>query len=185
MGKKIFAYLKDSPKLPLLLRALNDLAQPTLLFGDGIPPALQRRYESTTLRFVAKRLDPNKAAQRCDVGLTNATFGTTSLLLQAGKPVLTVPLVLEQAILAQVVQRLGVGLEVSFSTQGKVPSCVNAVLEGAHFAARAGELARSWSDFDAAHQEPAMLQRMRELLSLRLARGAMPTLGDVKSPVVR
>jgi UDP:flavonoid glycosyltransferase YjiC (YdhE family) len=109
-GKRIFAYLKPFDTLPDLLAALRDLRLPTLVFLDGASPSLRDHYESPALRFAPGRLDLQAVGATCDLAVLNGGHNATAVLLLAGRPVLTVPLNLEQAYNGSAVARLEAGL---------------------------------------------------------------------------
>jgi UDP:flavonoid glycosyltransferase YjiC (YdhE family) len=108
-GRRVFAYLKNTPHLPHVMACLAESGLPTLAFIDGMDEEMRRRPAAPTVRFAAGRLDAERAARACDLAVTHGTFGTTAMMLAAGKPVLMLPLVLEQGILARKVERLGAG----------------------------------------------------------------------------
>ena len=109
-GPRLFAYLKPCKALPQLLRKLKDLRCPVLVACDGIDAAAVQAFTSPTMRFETVKVDLSLVGRECDLAITNGNHGTTSGLLLAGKPVLHVPLHLEQLLLARAVSRLGAGL---------------------------------------------------------------------------
>ncbi len=115
-GPRIFAYLKPSPGLPTALQQLKQSGFRTLVVGDGITPELQKQFASPSLCFVPERLDLWEVARSCDVAINNANHGTTVHLLLAGKPVLSLPIYLEQQLIAGAVNQIGAGLAVSAQT---------------------------------------------------------------------
>ena len=108
-GKKVFAYLKNFPALPQLLALLRQTGCPTIMHVDGVTAEFQRQHESSTLCFHANRLDLPRAARECDLAILNGTHGSTVLTLLAGKPMLQLPLMLEQQLNARATVRLGAG----------------------------------------------------------------------------
>ena len=67
----------------------------------------ERQHAWPTLCFQANRLDLHRAAAECDLAILNGTHGSTVLTLLAGKPILQLPLVLEQELNARATVRLG------------------------------------------------------------------------------
>ena len=109
-GPRVFAYLKPFSTLPMLLATLNRKRHPTLIFGDKIPPDIERQYASESLRFVQRPLDMDAVGRTADVAICNATHGATTQLLLSGIPLLLLPLHAEQSLVARNVERLGAGL---------------------------------------------------------------------------
>ena len=65
------------------------------------------------MRMVDQPVDIAAAARECDVAILNGTHASTAAVLLAGKPILQLPLFLEQQLIAQNVERLGAGLTAS------------------------------------------------------------------------
>ena len=98
-GRRVFAYLKDSPAVPELLAWLARSGHPTLAYVDGVDAKKLERANSPTMRFERERLDTARVAWECDVAVLNATHGTTASVLIAGKPVMLLPIFLEQGLI--------------------------------------------------------------------------------------
>ena len=168
-GKRVYAYLKPFPALPDLLTALNGRGNPTLVFVDGIDRATQQRFASPTLRFENEQLDLAQVGRECDLAILNANHGTLSQLLLAGRPMLQLPLALEQRLLAEAVCRLGAG-EIAPPTSGKaevIERKLDLMLsdEGERYAQAARRFAAAHADFDPQRQRQQMLGRVEQLLA--------------------
>ena len=147
-GPRVFAYLKPCKALPQLLDKLKALRCPTLVVCDGIDAAVVEAHASPTLRFETTKLDLSLVGRECEVAITNGNHGTTSGLLLAGKPVLHVPLHLEQLLLARAVSRLGAGL-VGPSDQGEaLCRCLEELLRSGAPARAAAAFATRHAAFD-------------------------------------
>jgi hypothetical protein len=109
-GKKVLAYLKPSPALPVLLEQLRRLRAASLVVCPDLDPALAAKCEGTRVRIERTPIDLEAACRACDLAIGNGTHGFTAAALLAGKPQLMLPLVLEQRLTAQRVQQLGGGL---------------------------------------------------------------------------
>lgn len=162
-GRKVFAYLKNFPAAPQLLQFLNQRGLPTLVYPDGIPPQMMRRFASSTLRFQTRRPDTSRVAQECDVGITNANHGTTAALLMAGKPLLAVPLVIEQAVTARRVRELGVGQDAPARNPERLVQRFCELLESDTFFQAARGLAGCLT-LDPARQRQQMLRSVEAAL---------------------
>ncbi len=106
-GKKVFAYLKVFPVLPQLLGLLAQAACACVVHIEGITAGFERQHAARTLHFQNNRLDLRRAAAECDLAIFNGTHGSTVLTLLAGKPVLQLPLVVEQELNTRATVRLG------------------------------------------------------------------------------
>ncbi len=108
-GKKIVAYLKPCPVLPDLLSLLAQSNCPTVVHVEAMPADLPRRFAAANLCFEDRRLDLKRAAAECDAAILNGTHGSTLLMHLSGKPVLQLPIYLEQEVNARATVRLARG----------------------------------------------------------------------------
>ena len=108
-GRRIFAYLKPFKTLPELLEAIQRTGCPALIYVDEIDAALRERFENSNMRFARQRLDLAAVSASCDIAILNGGHNATCLMLLAGKPVMTVPLNLEQAYNGSSVAKLDAG----------------------------------------------------------------------------
>ncbi len=105
-GKQIYAYLNRFPARDQLLARLAELGCPTIVSLAGADEQAARRFSAANLRFESRHLDMRQVAAECDLAILNGNHGTTIAMLLAGKPVLQIPTVLEQAHNAQATARL-------------------------------------------------------------------------------
>jgi hypothetical protein len=164
VGKRLYAYLKHFPALEALLSFLRDSRLPTLVLCDGIPVDVQRRYASGRLRFEQERLDMQAVARTCDVAVLNAGHGTTAAVLLAGKPILQIPVFLEQVMLARAINPIGATLNASLKDAGQIVSRLRRLLTEVSFTAAAQAFAGQYADYDPVAEHERMLVRLDELL---------------------
>ena len=175
-GKRIYAYLKPCPALPDLLGVLRDRGDRTLVLADRIDERVRRRFESESLRFETDRLDMQQVAAECDAAIHNANHGTLATLLLAGKPMLQLPITLEQRVLAGAVCKLGAGEVALTHETGKaaeIASALDAVIGDERYASAARGFQSRYARFDPAVQR----QQMLELLDAMLPKANPPRLG--------
>ena len=183
-GKRIYAYLKDSPLVPDLLEALVRRGHRTVVYCDGVNDDVRRRFQGPTVRFEDERLDLAQAGRECDLAIHNANAGTAAEMLLAGRPALQLPLVLEQVLTARAVERLAAGETVT-SSEGKAdPAAVarklDAVLSDPTYAEAARRFAGKYAAFDWEARRREMVGRLEQLLPGRApARPAAATTGAV------
>ena len=128
-----------------------------------------RRHECGTLKFSRRRLDLSLVADQCDAAVLNGGHGVTAQMLLAGKPVMEIPLAMEQRMLASAVARLGAGLAASSRDEESIARKLKALLGGA-CDEPAAEFASRYAAFDAGEQRRAMLERVLSLLGVNHAR---------------
>lgn len=110
--RRVFAYLKPFDTIGTVLEILNKLELPSMVACDGLSSELRRQYSSATLAFAPPNVDLTQMAQDCHFAITNANHTTTCRFLLAGKPVMMIPLHLEQELVAEAVLRAGAGVVV-------------------------------------------------------------------------
>lgn len=108
-GKKIFAYLGNFPTRGALLDAVAAIGQPALVCASGMDAAACAALSRGTLRLSPRLFDVGRVLDECDLVITHGGTLACSALL-AGKPMLTLPLHLEQQLTATKIQSLGASL---------------------------------------------------------------------------
>lgn len=162
-GPRVLVYLKCSPETEHVLAALRDLRWPTVAYLDDASESLRRRLASATVRIADAPLDLTIAAEDCDVAILNGGHGVTAEMLLAGKPVLQIPLALEQQMTADAAARLGAGASCAAKSAGEVRSSLETLLaDGCADAAR--RFAARYESFDPGRQRRTMVDRVEELL---------------------
>lgn len=163
-GKRIYAYLKPFPALPRLLALLAELRCPTIVCVDGVDEKLRRRFNVPTLRFETERLDLAEVGRQCDLAILNGNHGTTVSMLLAGKPILQLPIFLEQALNAKAVARLSAGLGALSDRPEQIAVRLMTMLHSDKFTEAARAFAIRYAAFDPQRQIDKMLRRAEDLI---------------------
>jgi len=109
-GKRIFAYLHAPyPHLERALLALASSGARVLVHLPGGNAALMQKYDGERLRFAPRLLDFSKVVSGCDLCVCHGNVGTTLGMLQAGRPLLMLPMHLENFLIGRSVARAGAG----------------------------------------------------------------------------
>ena len=112
-----------------------------------------------------------RAAAECDLAVLHAGQGATAAVLLAGKPILQIPLVLEQRLTADAVVRLGAGERAAANDPPAVGEKLDAMLASDRYATAARSFAAKYAGFDPAAQVERMAGRVEELLGGAAGRG--------------
>lgn len=152
-GPRVFAYLKPFASLEALLRRLRETGVPTLVAGDGIEREVRDRWSCSTLRFSEGPVGIRAAAERCHLAITNGGASTSARLLAVGRPLLVIPLNLEQSMIGRKVQDLGAGVLALPRHEQRIVEAVDSLLHGssryrdgaARFAQQHGFIDPQWS----------------------------------------
>ena len=164
-GYRVFAYLKPSPTVPKLLALLAQRGCPTILAAGGIPPHLLGPCAASNLRFEFRRLDLRQAAAECDLAILNGNHATTLAMLLAGRPVLQLPVFLEQELNARATAELGAGVFLPPDDHLQLASALENALERKDFAAAAQGFAARYAGLDAPAEIAAATDRLTQLLA--------------------
>lgn len=163
--KRIYAYLKPFPALPQLLQLLADMGHSVIVVADGIDSRIQQQFRSASLHFENQPLDMKQVAQQCDLAILNSNHGTSAAMLLAGKPILQLPIYLEQGLLARAMVRGGLAVEASIKQPKQIEERLRTVLGAASFRQAAEGFARRYAGFDQVLQVQRMVGRIEELLA--------------------
>jgi UDP:flavonoid glycosyltransferase YjiC (YdhE family) len=162
-GKRVFAYLKLTQVLPGILRALEEQEFCSLVYVERLPFRLKVRYESDRFRFASGPVDLEAVGRQCDLAILNGGHGSTSSLLLAGRPLLQIPLNLEQALTGLAVERMQAGLCVDPERASEAPRKLRALAGSGEFAAGAARFAEAHRDFDPEAEMEGLVERVCEL----------------------
>jgi hypothetical protein len=155
-GKRIIAYLKPFPALPHLLTRLKGMGCPTIIICDGIDASLRHQFTCGTMHFETGRLDMQSMVQTCDAAVLNANHATAAAMLLAGKPLLLLPIFLEQQILAERIVGLGVAVSAASERAKEVVSGLEQLVGNKMLGAYAAGFGKRHDDFDAARKTEEM-----------------------------
>lgn len=109
--RRIFAYLKpEHVQFEVTLAALARSGASVIVFAPGIAPERLQRAQAANMAVTDRPLRMSRVSAECDLGICHAGVGTAGQLLSAGKPVLLLPMQMEQLMLSRRVLDNGCGL---------------------------------------------------------------------------
>lgn len=109
-GKRVFAYLKPFKTLTALLATLRDAGHPTLIYLGKGGEDIRKEFTGGNLAFSDRPVDLRATVAGADLVICHSGHGTISAALLAGKPLLLLPLNMEQRMLSARVIQAGAGL---------------------------------------------------------------------------
>jgi UDP:flavonoid glycosyltransferase YjiC (YdhE family) len=110
-GPKVFAYLKPHyQEMEEVLDTLTAFQCRTAAFIGGISRQTLAKVQNNTIFVSHNPYDIKRAASECDFGVCHAGHGTICELLLKGKPLLLLPMYLEQYLIAKRVSDAGAGV---------------------------------------------------------------------------
>ncbi|MBS0352896.1 MAG: hypothetical protein JSR83_03195 [Proteobacteria bacterium] len=155
--RRIFAYLKaHSPNLDDMLAALARLNAATLVVAPGLSSRQIQSFTRPNLRFAQQALRMDCVREECDLAVGHGGAGMVDLILGAGKPLVLLPLQMEQVMTSRRVAEAGCGAWVT-ATQSSAAfdRVLSHVLEGPEFARQA----RAYAARNATYSERDALER--------------------------
>ncbi len=167
-GQRIYAYHSPFPGLPKILHALRSTGCSTIVFGR-IDPQVQERFAARHLRFETRRLDLKEVAAQCEVAVLNGGQATTLAMLLAGKPVLQVPLFLEQAMNAMTAVRIGAGMMAFPRGVDRTREQIAELLDSPQYTDAARQFAAKYASFSVEAEIAQAVERLNELATSRSA----------------
>jgi Glycosyltransferase family 28 C-terminal domain len=174
-GAAVFTYLTaDYPHLKAVLDALKAAPVRTLAYIRGLSPAARASLEAPNLFISAEPVRLDEARARADLVVCHANAGTVSAVLQAGKPVVMLPLHAEQYLFALRVVETGAG--VLLEPQGvlsKLPKLLKQMSGNCSQREAASQLAKKYGAQDMPGTIDRVIARCAELLNA----GAIPQRG--------
>lgn len=142
-GPRIFAYLRaDYRYIDACLAALAACNARCLVHLADATEALMARHRGPGLAFSDTPVDIESAGAQCDLAVCHSGLGMVNAMLRAGRPLLLLPLQLEQFLLAGRVAALGAAQVInSEQAQPDFAAALTAMLGDPQYARSAQNLA--------------------------------------------
>src|SRR5207237_282433 len=134
--------------------------------APGAEERILRRYGAPSLAFSPAPIHMAKATAECDLVICHAGSGTVGASLLAGRPLVLMPLHLEQSLTARNVVKLGAGVMADDDVQSvSYRRIVTEALRNPVYKEQATSFARRYADFDQNRQIERIAARCGDLLS--------------------
>lgn len=166
-GKKIFAYIKTShPHSKQLFMQLLDAPFNVLAYVPGLSEEKCRAMQAPNIHFSSRPVDMHYVTQHAKAILCHAGIGTTQYGLLSGLPMLLLPIVLEQELVARNVSREGMGIFIDPSE--RVPdltALIRELVNNPRYAKNAQRFARKYASTKEAEIMAVVAKRCEELMN--------------------
>lgn len=159
---RVFAYLKSFPELPQLLKLLRERNVSALIYAPGSPREFAQRFRSPRILFAEQPLDVSHLLRTASLVITHG-HGLILQSLQAGVPVLCLPLLLDQHIVARRVAALKAGSYCSPWGSTRIGATLDSLLTDATFTQHSLAFRARYSHF---HPETQATQLAARIASL-------------------
>jgi UDP:flavonoid glycosyltransferase YjiC (YdhE family) len=139
--------LKPFSSLHQLLRDLQTLPNPTIVYCPDLDPQSRQQFAASHLSFASQPVDISQVAEQCDLAILHGTLGTATAMLLAGKPSLQIPILVEQGLAAMAIARLGAGLMALPSAPDQIRLSLRQLLVDDRYLSAARAFAKRHSDY--------------------------------------
>jgi hypothetical protein len=115
---EVFAYLRDGPQTEGVIAALAQSRLRTLVYWPDAPTSNHRRLQGESLHFADRAIALEEVMGGCRFVVGYASHHLTAEALLTGKPLMLVPMFLEQELTARAVERIGAGISLTGKGRG-------------------------------------------------------------------
>ena len=164
--KKIFAYLKHEYRdFEKIVRSLWTLPYSILIHTYGVSEIFIKKYEKPNIKFISHLVNLSTVREEADLIICHAGNGTTCATLLGGKPLLLLPMQLEQFLFAMNVVNYGAGLLVNPESRNHdYTDLIKQLLRNPSFSERARSFALKYKDFNQKAQLESIANRSEEII---------------------
>jgi UDP:flavonoid glycosyltransferase YjiC (YdhE family) len=167
-GARIFAYLKPAyGRFEAVLQALCAVPARVVVHAPSMPAALLAKYQRPNVRYYREPVNMKQAADECDAAVCHGGSGATSSLLLDGRPMLLLPMHVEQYLFARRVVQLGAGIMAGAVAGTDYRGFIERLLADPDYAKCAQGFAQKHAGFDAGEQATRIAMRCEELMAMR------------------
>jgi UDP:flavonoid glycosyltransferase YjiC (YdhE family) len=164
-GPRIFAYLHRFPERSAILEQLCRVPSRLAVIANEFSPAESKTCSVPHVQLLPSLVDLGQAAAECDLAVLVSGHGTTAQFLMAGKPVLLLPLTVEQWLLAERVREIGAAHVVISKRSLDFAPALQAMLSTNCHTLAAREFAHHYASFDPQKSLATVVERLERLLS--------------------
>jgi UDP:flavonoid glycosyltransferase YjiC (YdhE family) len=165
--KYVFAYLKsDHPDFKQVLSQLSSVDCNMFIYAGKVDDNIKKHYQSDKIYFSEELLNMRNFAEQCDVVVCNGGHNIVMLMLMAGKPLLTLPLFLEQELTGRRIEAYGAGLLASAQDVNKQSGkMLRELLANETYTQKARGFAEKYRSFDSKEMLDKAASRCIDILS--------------------
>jgi hypothetical protein len=163
-GPKIFAYLHADASLPGILQVIEKFNLSTLIYISGKVSETIVPRQSESMRIVTEPVDLTWVANQCSLAILNGSHGATAAFLLAGKPILQLPIQLEQYLGAKRSTEYGASLIIDRFKPDDIPAALWRILSEPNFAIRADQFRDQYRSWSPSTQAKLIVDRIEAIL---------------------
>jgi UDP:flavonoid glycosyltransferase YjiC (YdhE family) len=166
-NKNIFVYIRPRYKdFEKIVHTLRSSPYSTLIHAPGVSKDLIKKYQRGNILFFLNPVNLSHAREQCDLAICHGAHGTILSMLLAGRPVLMLPMQLEEYLLSQNVVNYGAGLLVNQEIQNPdYGELIHRLLTNPSFTERALSFAKKYSSFNPSKQVENIAKRCEQIIA--------------------
>lgn len=146
-GPRVFLYTHNFAARDWLLGELACRGLPTVVYTRDLSRDVTEKLNGSSLLLAREPLDIHQAATECDFAILNAGHNSAAQFLLAGKPLLLVPVALEQGLLMRRLVEQGLAVAAPPDRPQAIAAALQAILTQARFRDAAREFAAKHRDY--------------------------------------
>ncbi|HEV2972593.1 MAG TPA: hypothetical protein VGY55_21680 [Pirellulales bacterium] len=162
-GPRVFMYTHRFPARDWLLEHLRQRGYSTVAYTHDLPREAAEKLVGPTLRLASAPLDIAQAAPECDVAILNAGHNSAAQFLLAGKPLLLLPISLEQGLLMRRLVEQGLAISAPPDRPAAIEAALNDLLSNSRYRDAARVFAAKYASYNPEAAQDRIVARIEEL----------------------
>ncbi len=163
-GPRIFMYTHRFAARDWLLEHLRNQGQPTVVYSHDLPPDAFAKLAGPTISLAAEPLDIGQAATECDLAILNAGHNAVAQFLLAGKPLLLLPISLEQGLLTMRLVSQGLAASANCNQPHEIQAAMSRLLADGRAPDAARAFAAKYSSYNSDSAQDGIVARLEGML---------------------
>jgi UDP:flavonoid glycosyltransferase YjiC (YdhE family) len=156
-------YTHRFPARDWLLDHLRQRGIPTVAYTHDLPRETADKLAGPTLHIASAPLDIAQAAAECDVAILNSGHNSAAQFLLAGKPLLLLPIALEQGLLMRRLVEKGLAVSAPPDRPAAIAAALDDLLSNTRFRDAAQAFAAKYASYEPEDAQDAIVARIEEL----------------------
>jgi UDP:flavonoid glycosyltransferase YjiC (YdhE family) len=162
---RVFFYLKPGPVMSALREAIERLRLSAIVYVPELPAAEVQRLVGDAALVLDRPANLRAVFADCDLVVQHATHGVASEALLAGRPLVSLPITLEQFLLARRIEQIPAGVTGNPNDAATLLPLLQRGLSDARLLAGAQAFATRYKQLDPAQQAQKLAARLDQLIA--------------------
>ncbi len=159
-GPRVFFYTHRFPARDWLLDELRRRGLPTVVYTHDIPQATAEKLTGPTLFISPAPLDAAQASSECDIAILNSGHNSCAQFLRAGKPLLLLPIALEQGLLMRRLTSQGLAVSAPPDRPPAIAAALDELLTNPRYRDSARAFAAKYVSYDPQAAQDEIIRRI-------------------------